>query len=301
VISVRSHQTWLLRLAMILAIAAASPRARAQDEDEPDAEAEAGVRVARRPLLSEQQFDLQIFGRNGSVESARSQLNQVLRAQLNRLHREYRLTAAQREKLFLAGQGDIKRALDRADELRRKFQLVKYERFELMECLQQARQMRSEFQGGSIFNVDSLLTKTIATTITQEQHANEDYLLREYQTRRYQEAVHETAARLAPVLNLTPEQHQRLKRLLLDEIPAPRRSGESSYAYIMYQLSRLPEARVRPIFGDSQWKFLHELLMCWSSAGPFLKNDGFVFDDSPATRWRKVAAPLDGRRGQTGN
>jgi len=275
---------------MILVIVAAGATARAQEDDEPDAEAEAGDRAARRALLSEQQFDLQIFGRVELVESARERLSLVLIGQLGRLDRQYRLTDSQKKKLFLAGQGDIKRALDQVDALRRKFQLVKYERSGVIECLQEARRMRSYLQR-DIFGVDSLLTKTIATTITEEQKAGEDDLLREYQSGHYHQAVAEAAARLVPVLNLTPEQHQRFKKLLMDEIRPPRRAGQSSYAYIMYQLSRLPEAKVRPIFGDSQWKFLHQLLMSWSSAGPFLENDGFVFDDSPAIQRRKLAAP----------
>jgi hypothetical protein len=258
VISVRPRK-WLLRLAMVLTIAAACPFSKAQNEDEPDPEV--GARVARHPLLHHEQFDQHIFWPAESVEAARARLNQTLNLRLKRLDRQYLLTAAQKEKLLLAGQGDIKRTLDRVDELRKRFQLVKYERSGLMACLQEAERIHRSLDGG-IFLVDSL--------------------------GRFRSAVGEAAARLARVLDLTREQHRQLKTLLLEELLPPRQSGESSYAYIMYQLSRLPEAKVRPIFRDSQWKFLHELLTSWNSAGPFLKEDGFVFDQAPGAQERTV-------------
>ncbi len=269
---------------MVVAIAAASPGVRAQDENETDAEAEAEARALRRALIYERQFDVQIFG-GESPESVRARLNNVVNERVGRLDRQYRLTDAQKEKLLLAGLGDIKRAFDRVDDLRRRFQLVKYEHNGVIECLQEARRMHIDLRAG-IFGVDSLFTKTIATTITQEQKANEEKVHREYDAARYPRSADEVAARLVRVLNLSPEQHQRLKKLLRDEVRPPRRLGESLYAYIMYQLSRVPEDRVRPIFSDSQWTLLHQFLVGWSSARPFLEHDGFVFDDYPATRWR---------------
>ncbi len=270
---------------MTIVIVAAGASASAQDEDELDGEEGAGDRVARRVLFTEKQLDLQIFGRVETVESARARLNNVLSQQLRTLDRQYLLTDAQRDKLLLAGRGDIKRAIDRVEELKRKLELVKYERRGVIQCLEEAGRMRSELQSG-IFGVNSLLAKTIATTITQEQKDNEDDLLREYVARRYPRSVVEVADRLVRVLNLSPEQHQRLKKLLMVKIRPPRRLGDSVYAYIMYQLSKLPEAEVRPIFSDSQWKLLHQFLVGWSGARPFLEHDGFVFDDSPATRLR---------------
>ncbi len=293
----RVQYDWRFLPTLMLVMGAVGASARAQDEEEADAEP--GLPVARRPLLNDQQFDQQIFGRAESVESARARLRQVLSGQLLRLDRQYRLTDVQRQKLVLAGEGDIKRALDRVDELRRKFQLVKYDRSGAIECLQEARNLRIRLQGG-IFEFDSLLAKTIATTITEEQKTNEINLRRREESRRYPNSVAEVVSKLVRVLNLTPDQHQKFKKLLMDEIRPPRRLGDSVYAYIMYQLSTLPEAKVRPIFRDSQWKLLHELLMGWKSARPFLEHDGFVFDDSPTIRSRKVGVPLDQRRAQAG-
>jgi hypothetical protein len=289
---------WFIRLIMMLAIVAAGMRARAQDDDDDvDIVAQPEARLEQRALLTNEQFDLQIFGRTGSIEAARERMNQLLSTHLGRLDRQFGLSADQKQKLALAGQGDIKHALDRADELRRKFQLMKYDRNDAVACLMEARRVRRELEV-SAFGVDSLFYKTLATTITRKQKSDESE--REYRSSGYREAVVEAAARLRSVLSLTPEQHRRLKKLLLDEIRPPRLWGESRYAYFMYQMSRLPEDKVRPIFSDAQWKFLHDLLMSWNDAGKFLESDGFVLDDSPATRWRRVARPIVQGRLQTG-
>jgi hypothetical protein len=292
---------WLTPVALLVAIAASSAQARAQvgEEVEVGAPAGAGVPLVRRAFMTDQQFDQQIFGRTESIEDYRARLNQTLGARLRQLDRQYHLTDAQKDKLFLAGQGDIKRAVDRIEELRRKFQQARYERIALIECLQEARRLRSEL-GTVTLGIDSLLTKTMATTITHDQKARADDLLREYLSGTIERATIEAAARLVPVLDLSPAQHRRFERLLLSEIRPPRRFGGSTYAYVMYQLSRLPEAKVRPIFGDSQWKFLHDLLISWNDAGTFLENDGFVFDESRAQPRRPIAAPLPERRGLTG-
>ena len=79
-------------VSLILAIAAASGSVRAQEDDgdAPDAQDQAEVHVVLRALLSDQQFDQQIFGRLGSAESAYARLNQLLSVELRRLDRHYR-------------------------------------------------------------------------------------------------------------------------------------------------------------------------------------------------------------------
>lgn len=289
---------WLARLAIVLAVATPCATARAQDDadDEADAPADGRVPVVRIAFLTDDQFDQQIFGRLESVESARARISRVVSARINEIDREYRLTEAQKEKLSLAGQGDLKRLFDRVEDLRTKYRQAKYERVAAIKCLQEARRLRAEL-ATMPGPVDSLLSKTIATTITEEQKARHDDLLREYQSGQTERAIVEAAQRLARLLNLSGAQHRQLEQMLFDEIRPPARMGSSGYAFVMYRLSRLPENKVRPILSDSQWKFLHELLMPWNKAEKFLENDGFVLDEA-RPRWRPLVRVE--RRAQTG-
>jgi hypothetical protein len=271
-----------LGLTLMLAIAAAGTRARAQDNDDnqPDELHDDGPRVIRRALVTDRQFDLFLFGRSESVEEAQSRIYRELRTQVRQLDRQYRLTPAQQEKLLLAGLGDIKRAFDRVEELRRKWQLVKFERASANECVRSARSLHDELEMVTV-SIDSLFYKTIATTLTEEQAARADIFLREYQWGTFEGAVTDAAARLARVLNLNTREHLKLEGLMLSEIREPRRCGEATYAYIMYRLSRLPEEKIRPSLREPQWSFLHELLVPWHDAGQFLANDGFTLEKPP--------------------
>jgi len=285
---------WLLSLAIILAIAVANNPARAQDGEEPDSEVEPLARPARRVIVHDRQLDQQIF-QGESIESARARLNMILQGRVRWLDRQYRLTDAQKDKLILAGQGDIKRAFDAVDELRRKFELGKSERAGVIECFEEAQRIHSALEGG-IFGPKSLLTKTIGTTITEDQKAYSDHLLTQYRSSQFGSAISAAVMQLDRLLNLTRDQYQRLKELLLSEVRPPWQWGESSYGYIMYQLSRVPEEKLRPIFRDTQWKFLHELLISWNDAGELLERDGFVLSQSPPARRETVAEPLVERR-----
>jgi hypothetical protein len=280
-------------LAIILAFAAMSESALAQDDEveDPDAQAELEARIARRPLLHDQQFDMQIFGRVESIDGARARMNEALTRQVQTWDGQYGLTSTQKQKLYLAGQGDIKRLLDRVEALRKEFLLAKFDRNAVTECLREARRLRRALETPSLGN-HSLLAKILATTITEEQKARHNDLVRAYQSGPFDAGVAEAAARLGGVLNLRPEQHRKLLRLLQSEIRQPRQVGGSIYAYVMHQLSKLPEDKVRPIFGDSQWKFLHELLVPWSQAEEFLENDGFILDRTSAQGRRGVPPPI---------
>jgi hypothetical protein len=55
-------------------------------------------------------------------------------------------------------------------------------------------------------------------------------------------------------LQLSPEQHQKLESLLLARTRAPRKFGEYDYYGVMYQMSKLPEQDLKPIFNEEQWQ-----------------------------------------------
>jgi hypothetical protein len=277
---------WLPPLVVILTIAAAATRARAQEDDEPDEQAQ----LPGQAQFDSRQFAHRIFG-SELVESARARLDIELQIQVRRLDRQYALTDAQKDKLLLAGQGDIKRAFDRVDELKQRFELLQNDHNGAADCWAQARNIHSDLAGG-LFGPGSLLSKSIATTITVDQIARAEKRIRESQSGLLDAAIIEAAAKLARLLDLSRDQSESFKKLMLNEIRRPRRWGEAHYAYVMYRLSKLPEDKLRPILRDPQWKLLQELLKSWNNAESFLEKDGFVLNESPAAGRQKVAGVL---------
>src|SRR5262249_47032597 len=67
--------------------------------------------------ISDESFERSIFG-NEKPADIRQKLGQRLQLQVDRLGEQYSLTPRQKERLMLAGRGDIKELFDQIDELR---------------------------------------------------------------------------------------------------------------------------------------------------------------------------------------
>ncbi len=107
-------------------------------------------------------FDRMVFA-EGSTESSRKEhLDRVLLTRLDRAVRVNRLSNEQKAKLHLAGVGDVKRFLDRAEAKRAEFEAVRKNFAEATRSLQQAESLAAEYRRGP-FGDDSLFAKTLRT------------------------------------------------------------------------------------------------------------------------------------------
>jgi hypothetical protein len=190
------------------------------------------------------------------------------------------VTPAQRAKLALAGRGDIKHLLDRAENLRRAFAADAGDREGFRACLHQATLLQ-QAMAAPICQDGSLLAKTMKRVITPGQFALAAARRRQRETRIHQDAISATVSTLARALSLSADQRGRFKQLLLEETRPPARSGDSHVAFVMFQTSRLSRAKLHPIFDDDQWRMLQRFLSAYEHVDEFLKDDGFVFGDIP--------------------
>jgi hypothetical protein len=266
------RDTWRLWLsAIFLALQAACLSVKAQEADEPE-DQDRGQKMERRlHLLQLRQLQRQarIRLRTVEVEPLRQRLDRELTQHVNRAAREFELADAQKTKLMLAGRGDIKRACDRGEAIQARLLRAVDDRDEIIRCELETADFENFLQGG-VFGRESLFAKTMATTITQEQRENaidrrkqDELRRREDELAGYRMAVRDAVARLTPALGLSDEQVVKLKKLLSEEIDPPVHSGESDHAYIMYHFAKLPEAKVRPIFNNVQWRLLTTMRPSW--------------------------------------
>jgi hypothetical protein len=256
---------------MVVAWLAAYPCAAAQDEDDPD-QPDRDRQIERRLLLL-QVRQLQRARRIPvgalEVEPLRQRLNRELTRRVSQTAKEFDLADAQKAKLLLAGRGDVKRACDRSEAIQARLRRAADNRDELIGVQIEALEFENFLQGG-VFGGESLFTKTMAITVTQEQRDNAAKRRRQHELRpredelaRYRLAVRDAVARLTPALGLTEKQVAKLKKLMAEEIAPPLTSGESDHAYIMYHFAKLPEAKVKPIFNDVQWQLLTTMRPTW--------------------------------------
>jgi hypothetical protein len=216
----------------------------------------------------------------GSLDSIKGRWIQALSKRIASIDQEYYLTDAQKKRLFVAGQGDIKRALDRMQAVEGRPDAASDLARALLRLNNEAN-LAGDLES-DIFGRGSLLTKVMTTTLTDEQRRAAYERRRKEQRARYRATVADVAASLAPALGLTDERRQKLESLLLQEIRAPRELGESNRAYIMYHFLGLPEAKIRSILDDTQWRRLAGVRRYWESRPSGWSKAGVEGVDEPA-------------------
>ncbi len=139
-------------------------------DEEPDQAVAPPVRGLdlRISVIERENFDRVVFG--GTERAPRSEhLERVLLARLAREALVYQLGGEQREKLRLAGLGDIKRLFGRVEETRAEFDAARGRFNEAIRVLRRALPLSDEYQVGP-FGKESLFAKTLRT-IEEEQAA----------------------------------------------------------------------------------------------------------------------------------
>ncbi len=275
----------LLAAAAIVAMVGAGQAAQAQDDPaEDEAVQKEAVQLRGGVQFNEAQFDQWLFGNLGTanVGVARNKLDALLTLSVEDLGRTCGLTPLQRKKLLLAGRGDIKRYFDRVEEIRKKFQSVKNDQNQLGLMWQDIQVLQTAFQ--AIFEEGSIFAKSLKSTLSPEQAVEHEKVVHERLLYRYQARVDLTMEMLNNNVGFTDAQRERLVKVLIDETRPPRRLGQNDYYAILYLIGTLPEAKVKPIFEEGQYRSLKQQLDQVRGMGMWLKQNGFVPADEPAAQ-----------------
>jgi hypothetical protein len=270
----------LLLVWLALAIAGNCRFARAQDDDEPvENENAQAVNNLRTVMINQgpnlEQMDQWVFGRYGGSGGARNKLDSSLLVRIQDLERACGITEAQKQKLRLAGRGDIKRFFDKVEALKRKFQQGQNE--PNTNIWQEIQPLQVELNTG-LFGDDSLYAKTIRRTLSADQAARFDSVSRERKSFRFRATVEWFVAHLDKGLGLTDLQRQRFVELLVNEAEPPKKFGLGDYWYLLLQTARLPESKLKPIFDAPQWRLLSRQFVQARGMEQWLKSNGVIGD-----------------------
>jgi hypothetical protein len=261
-----------------------SARAQQNDDDEEEA-APVQAKVARLNgfLMNDAQFDQWVFGNMGVANAgvARNKLESLLTLHVDALERTCGLTPVQKKKLLLAGRGDIKRFFDRIEDLRKKFTKNQNQnQNQFQQVWQEIQPLRNAFNSG-FFAGESIYAKAIKATLSPEQAARHEEVVHDRTLYRYWARVDLAMELLNNEVGFTDDQRRQLVKLLTEETTPPRKLGENDYYVVLYQLSRIPEAKIKPVFDDFQWRYLKRQLDQGRGMAMFLKQNGFVPGEEP--------------------
>jgi hypothetical protein len=267
----------------LLALAPTTP-ARAQGFDDEDEAVE--VEEAMNPhmvMYSDENFDQWVFGGGKNAATVRASIDSLLAMQVDELDRACGLTEAQKKKLRLAGLGDAKRFFDAYDEHKRKFQTVKNDPNRINEVLQEIQPLQASMNSG-LFGEGSIFSKTVGKTLEPPQVERYEKVAREKRTYRYRARVELAVNILDGYVGMTADQRRRLTDVLVAETKPPKKFGRYDYQVVVLQASKLPEAKLRPIFDDTQWRKVRRQLDGVKGQEMYLRTNGFLPDSGDSKK-----------------
>jgi hypothetical protein len=231
--------------------------------------------------MTEAQFDQWLTGGRGDpIKFMESQLG----GQLARLDETCHLTDRQREKLELAGRGDIARFQKEVEKL--EFELVgkKMPQQEIGEAYQQIQPLAMRMREG-ILGEGSLFNKVLYRTLDgpqqalmrrlEEERVNFQYLAR-------LKLVIVSLDKSAPMLH---EQRQALLKLLARTTRPPRRwrGDQYDWMYVMHQAGRVPRDELSRILDAAQMRAFEQAMARGAGFGQALERQGMVPRDDEAS------------------
>jgi hypothetical protein len=225
-------------------------------------------------------IDNWLFGNRRFSDNPSQKLLLILKVKADALARMAGLSELQKEKLLLAGEGDIRRFLDRVDEIKLKHRTNEMPQGAWNRIFQEIQPLREILLRNQLFGSDSLFAKTARKTLTTEQAAryekNEDERLRfQHRTR-----IASTVVRLGNYLGLRDEQRKRLTQVMLEKSQPLPDLGETDRQQLvgLVLLSRLPENEIKPIFDADQWRGLQHLFEHVPQVLPMLRQQGIILN-----------------------
>jgi hypothetical protein len=211
--------------------------------------------------LEETQLIAWAFGNIVSLSDARQRAEDLLAGQIEFVAHIGSLQPAQRRKLELAGRGDIIRFFESVEKLLGALPRGQVRQSEYQEAFQKLAPVQQRFAMG-LHERGSLFHKTVRTTLTAEQLHRLDQLEQQRARRHYQAQIAAALVIFDNQVPLTIAQRNRLTELLLAESLPPRMTGNryDQYYYVFYRMSRLPEAELKAVFDDVEWKVVSRIL-----------------------------------------
>lgn len=226
-------------------------------------------------FMNDENFEANVFQPSGNAKQARSSIESKLKLQLNEIHRICQLDDAQLRKLKLAAGFDVKRFFDEVDVVRQKFKAGKHDQAAWNQIWQEINPLQMKMATG-LFNESSFFCKSIPKTLSEEQYAKYDAVMIERRRFRYQCAIETALTQFEDVIPLTHAQHEAIVKLIFEETSPPLVFGQHDYQVVMYQFSRISEAKLKAILDDRQWSLAEAQRKQYQGANQFLIPTGVL-------------------------
>lgn len=225
--------------------------------------------------MTNQQFDSWLTSGTGVNVSPKDHLESALTVQIKQLDLICNFSDQQREKLELAGSGDVSRFMRRVDVVRRELVGKTYDQNDINEPWQRIQPLSQEWQRG-VLGEESLFGRVLSGIMNDEQTETYDRLLTERWNHQFNAAVKVAIARIERSVPLTREQRQELMELF-EPTPRPKSMDRQYLSYlVLYQLASAPNEELTAILDDAQMRALTHFQNQGRQMEHFLRQRGLL-------------------------
>ena len=227
--------------------------------------------------ITVEQFDQWVFSNTGNEQGARAAMKSRVETEIMKLESQLLpLSDTQKDKIRLAGSGDIKRFFDDYAEAREKFLAMgEIGQEKINEAYQLASPLMQRLNQG-LFGDDSLLQKVAYSTLTPVQTELVEERRKIVRQRQTDRVFRVFIAQLENTIPITGEQRVKLSELLRNRIKLKKPGSQHSDAVIYLKLSELPEKVFEPIFDEQQITALNALFRHGRGMRAFLIRQGAI-------------------------
>ena len=205
--------------------------------------------------IAESNFEQWVFGGAQNAKQGIQRLESQLQLRVEAVDHVCGLTSAQKAKLILAGHGDLKRFLDEVQVVRQKFLKVRRNRNAFNEIWQDIQPLQLKMNSG-LFDDASLFHKVLKRTLDDEQASKQAEADWERRVFRYHAKLGLVLHLLERSMPMRDLQRKALLQILKEETEPPKSFGKYDYYVVMYQMAKVPEGNLKPIFDNAQWETL---------------------------------------------
>lgn len=260
-------------------------------DDEVEEESHSQMHGIQQPfMIAEANFDQVVFGNARNFATALARLETLVKLKIDEVDQVARLTDAQKKKLELASRGDIKRFFDQVEEKRKAFQLVRNDQQKYAAFYQQLHPLRMALSQG-LFGEDSIFTKTLKKSLDERQIVEYGNLSRQRRVLSQEARIGRVLTILDNSVGLEVTQRRKLMKLIVEETRPPKILGNYDMYAVLFQLSRLPHDRIKPIFQERQWRLVLAQFEVARGYEQMLMGQGVLPVGPDAERWIVAVDP----------
>lgn len=189
-----------------------------------------------------------------------------------------KLTEEQRLRLELAALDDSTDFIVKVNTLKKELVGKTFPQNDISVPYQRIQELGIELQGG-LYGEKSLFRKVFRSVLTPEQLEAAEKAEKERRQRRHEASIGMLITGLEQFTPMTATQRDELRKLLLEHSKPATRSSQYDRYMLLYQISTVPEEKLKAVLDEAQWKSLAPALRNGQAYKQMLEMQGLLEDE----------------------